>query len=149
MSPTPNPLIYRKVRILSINAAGATDGILATNALAHLESSLHRKSGDPNAAFFDVVSRLGVRGILAALFFTRGLKDWSTRPIHGKGHEAEGSIRDMGMLQASGPHDPTSSDVGDEIMVKSLLDLPKEIKKHNKDVIGGIWKIIVVVELHH
>ncbi|TQD73591.1 hypothetical protein C1H46_040872 [Malus baccata] len=144
MSPTPTPLIYRKVRILFIDAAGATDGILATNALAHLEFSLHRKSGDPNAAFFDVVSRLGVGGNLAALFFTRGLKDG-----HGRGHEAEGSIRDMGMLQASGPHDPTSSDVGDEIMVKSLLDLPKEIKKQNKDVIGGIWRVMAVVELYH
>ncbi|KAM2698192.1 hypothetical protein EV1_037231 [Malus domestica] len=81
MSPTPTLLIYRKVRILSIDAAGATDGILAANILAHLESSLRRKSGDPNAAFFNVVSRLGVGGILAALLFTRGLKDWSTRPM--------------------------------------------------------------------
>ncbi|KAM2937736.1 hypothetical protein FF1_037605 [Malus domestica] len=75
MSPTPTPLIYRKVRILSIDAAGVTDGILAANALAHLESSLRRKFSDPNAAFFNVVSRLGVGGILAALLFTQGLKD--------------------------------------------------------------------------
>ncbi|KAM1784670.1 hypothetical protein ACFX12_037665 [Malus domestica] len=81
MSPTPTPLIYRKVRILSIDAAGVTDGILAANALAHLESSLRRKFGDPNAAFFNVVSRLGVGGILAALLFTQGLKDGSTRPM--------------------------------------------------------------------
>ncbi|KAM1213053.1 hypothetical protein ACFX2I_004540 [Malus domestica] len=73
-----------KVRILAIDAAGATDGILAANALAHLESSLRRKSGDPNAAisdFFDVVSGSGAGGILAALLFTRGLKDGSTRPM--------------------------------------------------------------------
>ncbi|KAM1034212.1 hypothetical protein ACFX2J_037469 [Malus domestica] len=81
MSPTPTLLIYRKVRILSIDATGATDGILATNAFAHLESSLRRKSDDPNAAFFDVVSRLGVGGILATLLFTQGLKDGLTRPM--------------------------------------------------------------------
>ncbi|KAM1244914.1 hypothetical protein ACFX2I_036177 [Malus domestica] len=73
-----------KVRILTIDAAGATDGILAANALSHLESSLRRKSGDPNAAisdFFDVVSGSGAGGILAALLFTRGLKEGSTRPM--------------------------------------------------------------------
>ncbi|TQD69535.1 hypothetical protein C1H46_044932 [Malus baccata] len=33
----------------------------------------------------------------------------------GDGQENEGSIRDMGMLQACEPHDLTGSDVGDEI----------------------------------
>ncbi|CAB4307059.1 unnamed protein product [Prunus armeniaca] len=73
-----------KVRVLAIDAAGATDGLLAANSLAHLESSLRRKSGNPNAAisdFFDVVSGSGSGGILAALLFTRGSKDGSTRPM--------------------------------------------------------------------
>ncbi|KAM1461960.1 hypothetical protein ACFX1Q_046143 [Malus domestica] len=70
--------------MLSIDAVGATDGILAANALAHLESSLRHKFGDPKAAisdFFDVVSGSGAEGILAALLFTRGLKDGSTRSM--------------------------------------------------------------------
>ncbi|KAM1358682.1 hypothetical protein ACFX15_044926 [Malus domestica] len=64
--------------------SAATDGILATNALAHLESSLRRKFGDPKAAisdFFDVISGSDAGGILAALIFTWGLKDGSTRPM--------------------------------------------------------------------
>lgn len=64
-----------KVRILSIDGNGATDGILAAKSLAHLESCLRRKSGNPNAhiaAYFDVVAGSGVGGILAALLFTRG-----------------------------------------------------------------------------
>ncbi|XP_021802239.1 patatin-like protein 7 [Prunus avium] len=73
-----------KVRVLAIDAAGATDGLLAANSLAHLESSLRCKSGNPNAAisdFFDVVSGSGSGGVLAALLFTRGSKDGSTRPM--------------------------------------------------------------------
>ncbi|KAM1768347.1 hypothetical protein ACFX12_046326 [Malus domestica] len=70
--------------MLSIDVVGATDGILAANALAHLESSLRPKFGDPKAAisdFFDVVSGSGAEGILAALLFTRGLKNGSTRSM--------------------------------------------------------------------
>ncbi|KAK3188820.1 hypothetical protein Dsin_028381 [Dipteronia sinensis] len=64
-----------KVRILSIDGAGATDGILAGKSLAHLQSFLRRKSGNPNAHisdYFDVVAGSGAGGILAALLFTRG-----------------------------------------------------------------------------
>ncbi|KAK7828803.1 patatin-like protein 7 [Quercus suber] len=64
-----------KVRVLSIDGGGATDGILAATALARLESFLRRKSGNPNARiahFFDVVAGAGAGGILAALLFTRG-----------------------------------------------------------------------------
>ncbi|KAL5775574.1 hypothetical protein ACOSP7_013131 [Xanthoceras sorbifolium] len=64
-----------KVRILSIDGGGSTDGILAANSLLHLQSFLRRKSGNPNAHisdYFDVVAGSGAGGILAALLFTRG-----------------------------------------------------------------------------
>ncbi|KAG2395515.1 Patatin-like protein [Vigna angularis] len=64
-----------KVRILCIDGAGATDGILAAKSLAHLEACLRRKSGDANsrvADFFDAAAGSGVGGVLAALLFTRG-----------------------------------------------------------------------------
>lgn len=64
-----------KVRILSIDGAGSTDGILAAKSLAHLESFIRRKSGNPDAHisdYFDVVAGSGAGGILAALLFTRG-----------------------------------------------------------------------------
>jgi patatin-like phospholipase/acyl hydrolase len=64
-----------KVRILCIDGAGYTDGILAAKSLAHLESCLKRKSGNNNAniaGFFDAVAGTGVGGVLAALLFTRG-----------------------------------------------------------------------------
>lgn len=64
-----------KVRILSIDAGGSTDGVLAAKSLAHLEATLRRKSGNPNARvadFFDVAAGAGAGGILAALLFTRG-----------------------------------------------------------------------------
>ncbi|CAJ1962902.1 unnamed protein product [Sphenostylis stenocarpa] len=64
-----------KVRILCIDGAGATDGILAAKSLAHLEACLRRKSGDVNARvadFFDAAAGSGVGGVLAALLFTRG-----------------------------------------------------------------------------
>ncbi|KAL3534093.1 hypothetical protein ACH5RR_002554 [Cinchona calisaya] len=70
-----------KVRILSIDAGGSTDGVLAAKSLAHLEATLRRKSGNPDARvadFFDVVAGAGAGGILAGLLFTRG-KDG--RPI--------------------------------------------------------------------
>ncbi|KAG5230494.1 patatin protein [Salix suchowensis] len=64
-----------KVRILSIDGGGATNGILAAKSLTHLESCLRRKSGNPDASisdYFDVVAGSGSGGILAALLFTRG-----------------------------------------------------------------------------
>ncbi|KAH8486220.1 hypothetical protein H0E87_025294 [Populus deltoides] len=51
-----------KVRILSIDGGGATDGILAAKSLTHLESCLRRKSGNPDASisdYFDVVAGSG------------------------------------------------------------------------------------------
>ncbi|KAK7412804.1 hypothetical protein VNO78_04441 [Psophocarpus tetragonolobus] len=71
--PAINPA--GKVRILCIDGAGATDGILAAKSLAHLESCLRRKSADSKARvadFFDAVAGSGVGGVLAALLFTRG-----------------------------------------------------------------------------
>ncbi|KAK9093271.1 hypothetical protein Syun_028182 [Stephania yunnanensis] len=70
-----------KVRILSVDGGGSTDGILAGVSLAHLEERLRSKSGDPDARvadFFDVAAGSGGGGILASLLFTRG-KDG--RPI--------------------------------------------------------------------
>lgn len=64
-----------KVRILSIDGGGSTDGILAAKSLAYLEDFLRRKSGKPDARisdYFDVVAGSGAGGILAALLFTRG-----------------------------------------------------------------------------
>ncbi|EEF34215.1 patatin-like protein 7 [Ricinus communis] len=64
-----------RIRILSIDGGGATNGILAAKSLAHLESSLRRKSGNPNAYisdYFDIVAGSGAGGLLAALLFTRG-----------------------------------------------------------------------------
>ncbi|PON74174.1 Patatin-related protein [Trema orientale] len=64
-----------KVRILSIDGGGATDGLLAADSLSRLEASLREKSGNPNAAiadYFDVVAGSGAGGVLAAMLFTRG-----------------------------------------------------------------------------
>ncbi|XP_059452102.1 patatin-like protein 7 [Corylus avellana] len=64
-----------KVRILSIDGRGATDGILAATSLARLEATLRRISANPDARiadFFDVVAGSGAGGILAAVLFTRG-----------------------------------------------------------------------------
>ncbi|KAK9067456.1 hypothetical protein SSX86_014785 [Deinandra increscens subsp. villosa] len=74
-----------KVRILSIDGGGATDGILAAKSILHLESTLRRKSGNENAHisdFFDVVAGSGIGGVLAALLFTRGKND---RPLFTAG----------------------------------------------------------------
>lgn len=75
--------ITGKVRILTIDGAGATDGILAAKSLVHLESCLRRHSGDSTATvsdYFDVVSGSGAGGILAALLFTKST-DGSGRPV--------------------------------------------------------------------
>ncbi|KAG1331845.1 patatin-like protein 3 [Cocos nucifera] len=66
-----------RVRILSIDggATGASDGLLAGVALARLEASLRKLSGDPTAQiadFFDLAAGSGAGGVLAAMLFTRG-----------------------------------------------------------------------------
>ncbi|CAN4109301.1 unnamed protein product [Withania somnifera] len=64
-----------KIRVLSIDGGGSTNGILAAKSLAHLESTLRRKTGNNNthiADFFNVVAGSGAGGILAGLLFTRG-----------------------------------------------------------------------------
>ncbi|XP_074330650.1 patatin-like protein 7 [Apium graveolens] len=64
-----------KVRVLSIDGGGATDGLLAAKSLVHLESHLQQKSNNPNARishYFDVVAGSGAGGVLAALLFTAG-----------------------------------------------------------------------------
>ncbi|CAA6668549.1 unnamed protein product [Spirodela intermedia] len=64
-----------RIRILSVDAAGATDGLLAAASLAQLESSLENLSGVAAARiadFFDVAAGSGVGGVLVALLFTRG-----------------------------------------------------------------------------
>lgn len=64
-----------KIRILSIDGGGSTNGILAAKSLAHLEATLRRKTGKSNihiADFFDVVAGSGAGGILAGLLFTPG-----------------------------------------------------------------------------
>ncbi|XP_008794428.2 patatin-like protein 3 [Phoenix dactylifera] len=65
-----------RVRILSIDGGGrASDGLLAGAALARLEASLRKRSGDSAARiadFFDVAAGSGAGGVLAAMLFTRG-----------------------------------------------------------------------------
>ncbi|KAI3980296.1 hypothetical protein MKX01_001367 [Papaver californicum] len=64
-----------KVRVLSIDGVGSTDGILAAKSLCHLESILINitKNSDARVAdYFDVASGSGIGGILIALLFTRG-----------------------------------------------------------------------------
>ncbi|KAJ8570333.1 hypothetical protein K7X08_037305 [Anisodus acutangulus] len=64
-----------KVRILSIDAGGSTDGVLAAQSLTHLETTLRQNSGKNDAHiadFFDIVAGSGAGGVLAGLLFTRG-----------------------------------------------------------------------------
>ncbi|KAK1283806.1 hypothetical protein QJS10_CPB21g00976 [Acorus calamus] len=64
-----------KVRILSIDAGGSTDGLLAAKSLCRLEQALRKKSGDAEARiadFFDIAAGSGTGGVLAAVLFTCG-----------------------------------------------------------------------------
>ncbi|KAG9439653.1 hypothetical protein H6P81_019818 [Aristolochia fimbriata] len=89
--PTPTPAgklnpgkkTAGKVRILSIDAGGPTDGLLAAKALALLEDSLRKSSGVQDACiadFFDLAAGSGTGGVLAALLFTKG-DDGRGRPL--------------------------------------------------------------------
>ncbi|GLT63021.1 hypothetical protein SLA2020_356160 [Shorea laevis] len=92
-----------KVRILSIDGAGSTDGILAAKALVHLEAFLRKKSGCQNASiaeYFDVVAGSGAGGVLAALLFTRG-KDGG--PIFSAGEALDFIIKQRRRIFRSSP----------------------------------------------
>ncbi|XP_052200916.1 patatin-like protein 7 [Diospyros lotus] len=92
-----------KVRILSIDGAGATDGLLAAKSLVHLEASLRKKSGNPNACiaeYFDLAAGTGVGGVLAALLFTRG-KDGA--PIFTASEALKFLTDNRGRIMQSGP----------------------------------------------
>ncbi|KAJ8458902.1 hypothetical protein OPV22_031828 [Ensete ventricosum] len=71
-----------RIRILSIDGGGSpSDALLAAVALARLESSLRRRSGDPSARvadMFDVAAGSGAGGVLVAMLFTR---DHDGRPL--------------------------------------------------------------------
>ncbi|KAF9620645.1 hypothetical protein IFM89_013671 [Coptis chinensis] len=77
-----NQMDAGKVRVLSIDGGGSTDGILAAKSLVCLEECLCRKYGNPDARiadFFDAAAGSGVGGVLAALLFTKGKEG---RPIY-------------------------------------------------------------------
>ncbi|CAL9135530.1 unnamed protein product [Musa textilis] len=71
-----------RIRILSIDGGGSpSDALLAAVALARLESSLRRRSGDPSARvadMFDVAAGSGAGGVVVAMLFTR---DHDGRPL--------------------------------------------------------------------
>ncbi|CAM8891516.1 unnamed protein product [Rhodiola kirilowii] len=59
----------KKTRVLSIDGGG-TNGIVAGEALIHLEEQIRRKTNDPDATiadFFDVVTGTGIGAILAVM----------------------------------------------------------------------------------
>ncbi|KAF8413508.1 hypothetical protein HHK36_001498 [Tetracentron sinense] len=92
-----------KVRILSIDGNGASNGIFAGKSLALLESCLRRKSGNPDARiadFFDVVAGSGAGGILAALLFTPGQDG---RPIFHANQALKFLIENRQRIIASSP----------------------------------------------
>ncbi|XP_078428754.1 patatin-like protein 3 [Wolffia australiana] len=64
-----------RVRVLSLDAGGATAGLFAAACLTHLEAALQRLTADPAARiadFFDVAAGAGAGGVLAALLFAGG-----------------------------------------------------------------------------
>lgn len=91
-----------KVRILSIDGGSGTNGILAARSLAHLESCLRRKTGNPNASvadYFDVVAGSADGGILAALLFTRGKNN---RPMFTAEEALDFMVKRAGSNKANG-----------------------------------------------
>lgn len=79
----PPPFCSGRVRILSVDAGGATDGLLAAASLARLEASLQKLSGESAARiadFFDIAAGSGAGGILVALLFTCRATDG--RPLY-------------------------------------------------------------------
>ncbi|CAA7405397.1 unnamed protein product [Spirodela intermedia] len=91
-----------RIRILSVDAAGATDGLLAAASLAQLESSLENLSGVAAARiadFFDVAAGSGVGGVLVALLFTRG---HGGRPLLSAAEALEFIARNRRALQSAG-----------------------------------------------
>lgn len=91
-----------RIRILSVDTAGATDGLLAAASLAQLESSLEKLSGVAPARiadFFDVAAGSGVGGVLVALLFTRG---HGGRPLLSAAEALEFIARNRRALQPAG-----------------------------------------------
>ncbi|PIA33864.1 hypothetical protein AQUCO_03900010v1 [Aquilegia coerulea] len=87
-----------KVRILSIDGGGSTDGILAAKSLTFLETCLCQKSGNPDARiadFFDVAAGSGIGGILVALLFTKGN---DSRPIFTATEALQFLVKNSGKL---------------------------------------------------
>ncbi|KAM5563739.1 putative inactive patatin-like protein 9 [Rosa sericea] len=71
----------KKTRILSIDGGGTT-GIVAGQALIHLEDQIRLKTGDPHAQiadFFDLVAGTGIGAVLAAMLVA---DDGSGRPLY-------------------------------------------------------------------
>ncbi|MQM14819.1 hypothetical protein Taro_047754 [Colocasia esculenta] len=91
-----------RVRVLSVDASGATDGLFAAASLARLECSLRKLSGEPSARiadFFDVAAGSGVGGVLVALLFTRGP---AGRPLFSAAEAVEFLARNRRALQPKG-----------------------------------------------
>ncbi|MQM14946.1 hypothetical protein Taro_047882 [Colocasia esculenta] len=105
-SPAPTPpkapaYSAGRVRVLSVDAGGATDGLLAAVSLARLEASLRKLSGEPSARiadFFDVAAGSGVGGVLVALLFTRGAEG---RPLLSAAGALEFIARNRRVLQGA------------------------------------------------
>ncbi|KAI3913061.1 hypothetical protein MKW92_040967 [Papaver armeniacum] len=117
-----------KVRVLSIDGVGSTDGILAAKSLCHLESKLMNitKNSDARVAdYFDVASGSGIGGILIALLFTRG-KDG--RPLLKADEALQFLVKNRKRLNNSG--NSTSG------MFGKMFRSPAKIEKIFRQIFG-------------
>ncbi|XP_078433692.1 uncharacterized protein LOC144704986 [Wolffia australiana] len=92
-----------KIRILSVDAGGATGGVLAAASLARLEALLQKSSSSTDdvriADVFDVAAGSGVGGVLVALLFIRGRDG---RPLFTAAEALAFVIRHRRALRRSG-----------------------------------------------
>ncbi|CAA7406896.1 unnamed protein product [Spirodela intermedia] len=98
----PPPFYSGRVRILSVDAGGATDGLLAAASLALLEASLQKLSGESSsriADFFDIAAGSGAGGILVALLFTCAADG---RPLYTAAEALDFLSRNRQVFQAKG-----------------------------------------------
>ncbi|CAA6669919.1 unnamed protein product [Spirodela intermedia] len=98
----PPPFCSGRVRILSVDAGGATDGLLAAASLALLEASLQKLSGESSsriADFFDIAAGSGAGGILVALLFTCAADG---RPLYTAAEALDFLSRNRQVFQAKG-----------------------------------------------